>query len=355
MFQWADGGSLREFYEKLESPKIEASLIKDIIQQLVGLADALCALHNYGGKGSYRHGDLKPENILIFGDNTIRVGIWKIADLGLAKHHATATGLRGPTSTRYGTRRYEPPDVLDTQSARSRLYDIWSMGCIILELIIWLLYGYKTLVDFNKSMRDHVRQDSPYWDMVHGTKPAIVHSNVEAIIGHMKKDPECRGSTAIGDLLHLVETRLLKVALPEGNNLSPKNTSNSLEEAEVNIGPELGISVHIESPAGNSEVHTSPPGTMLEEYRATAEEFHDILLDIQLKGENETYLFTGISRNSIARPPLQNQALKPQSVSANISPGNRPSTSPKLETKSLLQTPSGVSIFHFTIPCVCAV
>jgi serine/threonine protein kinase len=80
---------------------------------------------------------MKPENILRFRDRT-RVGILKIADMGLAKHHAVATYLRPRTSTRYGTVRYEPPEVMThklAEEGRSRLYDIWSMGCITLELI----------------------------------------------------------------------------------------------------------------------------------------------------------------------------------------------------------------------------
>ncbi|ROW10439.1 hypothetical protein VMCG_01821 [Cytospora schulzeri] len=164
MFPWADRGSLRDLCKRNPEPNLQANLINDIIQQMVGLAGALWALHNFKDEGAYRHGDLKPENILIFGDGTW-TGTWKIADMGLAKRHITDTSARGPTSTRHGTPSYEPPEAyLNTLSARSRLYDIWSMGCITLELIIWLLYGYKRLIEFNNSMNDPLGQASPYWD-----------------------------------------------------------------------------------------------------------------------------------------------------------------------------------------------
>lgn len=148
MLQWADGDSLRDYYKQTTRPNLDGQFIWEIVTQIWGPADAIHKLHNYQGKGvenvkigsteSYRHGDLKPENILRFLDDT-KTGAWKIAGMGLAKHHYAATHLRGlrDTSTRYGTRMYEPPEVVTRPAeARSRLCDIWPMGCITLELII---------------------------------------------------------------------------------------------------------------------------------------------------------------------------------------------------------------------------
>ena len=46
-------------------PNWQLSIVKAIIEQLLGLAEALRACHYLDSKGSnYRHGDLKPENIL---------------------------------------------------------------------------------------------------------------------------------------------------------------------------------------------------------------------------------------------------------------------------------------------------
>ena len=126
MFEWADEGNLRDFWQKLPLPSLNAELVKEVLAQLHGLASALHVLHNYNGNGSYRHGDLKPENILRFSNKTA-LGKLKIADMGLARHHRLATGLRPHrTDTRYGTARYEPPEALTAlpNEARSRLYDI---------------------------------------------------------------------------------------------------------------------------------------------------------------------------------------------------------------------------------------
>ncbi|KAK7447990.1 tryptophanyl-tRNA synthetase [Colletotrichum acutatum] len=84
---------------------------------------------------------LEAGNILRFRDSTC-VGVLKIADMGLAKHHNDAkAGRKKATSAKYG-------------AVRSRLYDIWSMGCIMLECVIWLMYGYEALDNLDDSLND---------------------------------------------------------------------------------------------------------------------------------------------------------------------------------------------------------
>lgn len=230
MFQWADGGSLRDFYSKNARPNLDVKFIRCIFQQLAGLADALDKLHNYKkhneDRGSYRHGDLKPENILRF-ENGTPVGLLKISDLGLAKHHIDETGLRGPTATRYGTALYEPPEVfLEAEAARSRRYDIWSMGCIILELIVWLLYGYEELTKFNNGMNRAFGNSSPYWVIEQTAgKPrhARVHPNVVDCMTLIGQDLKRFGPTAVGDLLNIVKSMLLVV--PLGATFGQKSSS----------------------------------------------------------------------------------------------------------------------------------
>ncbi|KAK1635547.1 hypothetical protein BDP81DRAFT_350654 [Colletotrichum phormii] len=231
MFQWADGGNLREFWKEQNRPSLTPDLVGQTIAQLCGLADALHALHNYKGQGNYRHGDLKPENILRFRDKTC-FGILKIADMGLAKHHNDATAVRKkPTSAKYGTVRYEPPEAVTNRldKARSRLYDIWSMGCIMLECIIWLLYGYEALDSFDDSLSAD-GYDCSFFKVkeIDGARVAEVHPIVVRWMDSMAADHQCGRDSAIGDLLNLVRTRLLIVPLlmqaPTRNLYVPQTT-----------------------------------------------------------------------------------------------------------------------------------
>jgi serine/threonine protein kinase len=292
MFQWADGGSLGDFWRDTPHPSLDPGLIKEIVLQLRGLADALDELHNFE-EGSYRHGDLKPENILIFKDST-RVGILKIADMGLAKHHTALTYMRPPTSTRYGTVRYEPPEVVThklSDEGRSRLYDIWSMGCITLEFIVWLLYGYHELMKFNDGIKGTMEESSPYFK-VGNDNVAQVHPNVRACMDHISKDPECTGSTALRDLLEIVRTKLLVVPLPQHRpsiGLDERSGSVAVTDADARLSPTYTPTYR-------------PPGPS----RATAKHFCGELDKIIGKGrENERYWFTGTARDGLKGPPTR--------------------------------------------------
>lgn len=303
MFQWADGGNLRDFYMSIKHPRLSVSFIKEIIRQLVGLADALNTLHNYKkhdkDAGSYRHGDLKPENILRF-ENGTKTGTFKISDMGLAKHHMDETGVRGPTTTRHGTPLYEPPEAIsNSKEARSRQYDIWSMGCVILELIVWLLYGNEELEKFNNCLHDSFKDTSPYWAL--DNKRPEVHPSVKKCMDHIGEDPECSGSTAVGDLLRIVRTKLLVVKLP------PKTMSFRQQMA-----------------ARSSTSSTSSPSG---HYRAKAEDFHEALKGILEKGKsNDKYWFTGTPRHNLTGPvdKIPSENMEPSANDKNVPIVQRP-------------------------------
>lgn len=194
-----------------------------ILDQLVGLASAIKTMH----RKKYRHGDLKPQNILVFTGET-NVGIWKVADLGLTKCHHEATGDRiGPTSILgQGTISYEPPEVATfSESPRSRLYDIWSMGCIIFQLVVCLLYGEEELTKLGHSTRSPKNQSS-YWQASWAGEKSRwmnpkMHPQVEKLMNKMEKDfrsgkeSSMNGTSALLELTRLVKTRLLVVQLPK--------------------------------------------------------------------------------------------------------------------------------------------
>ncbi|KAL1602449.1 hypothetical protein SLS60_005865 [Paraconiothyrium brasiliense] len=233
--EWADGGNLEDLWKSMPKPQLTERTVQSIIRQLLGLAEAFNAAHNLKSGGvttgaSYRHGDLKPANILWFKpkprDTHNVIGTLKICDWGEAKNKTFATVMRhSKTTADFGTRRYQPPEV-DTgihlsihgeSKRRSRLYDMWAMGCITLEIIVWLLYGYDGLEKFNASVRNELNDGAPFYQTrdIEGRRMAWVHNVVEHWMGHMANDAACRaGTTALGDLLEIVQRGLLKVKLP---------------------------------------------------------------------------------------------------------------------------------------------
>ncbi|KAI0974720.1 kinase-like domain-containing protein [Xylaria arbuscula] len=283
MFPWADGGNLRDYFKENRQPKLNSRFVREIFKQLSRLADAIHAMHEF----SIRHGDLKPENIVRFVDET-EVGILKIADLALARHHEEETSVRlAQTETNEGTLLYEPPEVYTMADApRSRRYDIWAMGCIYLELLIWLLYGYDGLLAFYDDLYDPLRRGKQFWDINLNKEQAELHPKVVAYIRHMARDPECAGSSAMRDLLDLVRTQLLVVRLP------------SRGADPVNLGEFAGD----RSPSLKS---------LLRPIRADSRQLRSAFADILAKGErDENYWFTGQPRDGLLGPMSSRRASR---------------------------------------------
>jgi serine/threonine protein kinase len=145
IFPWAELGNLWEFWtSRNKSPETDPDYMIWALTQLTGLASALEALHHMATDTDVncRHGDLKPLNILCFKteDGHNHNPRLVITDVGLARVHNEATRERGKTTTTAWTIRYAAPElVVDSKTTRSRRFDIWSFGCILLEFVVWNL------------------------------------------------------------------------------------------------------------------------------------------------------------------------------------------------------------------------
>lgn len=216
IYKWPDGGNLRDFYASDPRPSLDAGFVRALIKQLAGLSNALSIWHysEAHGRGLCRQGILEPENIWRFEDGS-RVGVMKLCGIEWKKNHVSDDSTLNRLS-------YHPPEAtLDVTSAQYWQHDMWSIGCIILELIIWLLYGAVELESFIVGLEEAPNSCIQYWvveeDSDGEKRGAQIHPNVRVCMDHIAKDPECHGSraTAIGDLLTIIRTRLLVVPFSE--------------------------------------------------------------------------------------------------------------------------------------------
>lgn len=215
LFPWADGGNLGEYWKDYQSKSTEFDGLRWMIGQLAGIAGALEVLH----KNNIRHGDMKPANILRFTSKK-GMGLLQIADLGLAAFHEKDENTRlrrlraSFTSSHESTIRYEPPEMDRDRSkkdARSRQFDIWSMGCIIFEFLLWAIYGYDILKSF---LREGPPESGslPFW-MKYQNGRYDVHEDV--IRGMEIMEKELQDNTAYKELLRLVREKLLIVNISD--------------------------------------------------------------------------------------------------------------------------------------------
>lgn len=116
---------------------------------------------------------------------------------------------------KFTTWRYEPPEATK-ENKWSRRYDIWSIGCIILEFIVWMVYGTNELLEFNKRIANELGKQEHYFrqDRANGGTSFRVHPAVTSMMDRLSQHPHCiAGQTALGDLLWVVRNKLLVVAL----------------------------------------------------------------------------------------------------------------------------------------------
>ena len=247
MFPWADGGNLREFWEQTNPLDLGLHDMRDLVRETLvqfrGLTDALARLHL---DKHYRHGDIKPENILRFIDENTTTGILQVADFGLAKQHNQNTVQRGPTATRHTTLQYESPEADNAMSGNaslSRLSDIWSLGCVMLEYLIWLLGGIKMATKFTNELKNKGFDDRfmPFYYRTSAGSHDL-HPEVATQIDRLYRDPECGPDTALGRLLRLIHHHMLVVKHDRSewhkNDLAMGGT-NSLEQGQRATATEL--------------------------------------------------------------------------------------------------------------------
>lgn len=194
MFPWAEA-DLQGYWERNSAPSLDYEAITWLAEQCSGIAEGLTQIHRYEttfikrrttslgieahmkSTTKYglermrfrrqlfgRHGDIKPENILWFqGANKENDrGVLKISDFGLTEFSTRHSQCYKRNSQIAHSPSYRPPECDLEGATVGQSYDIWTLGCLYLELITWQLGGYQLLEDFRRerAMHDPIRHQS---------------------------------------------------------------------------------------------------------------------------------------------------------------------------------------------------
>lgn len=167
VFDWAEA-DLQAYWRKANSkPSFDQQTVMWMARQCKGIANGVIKIHEHesiydkedsNGPANKNvvfghHGDIKPENVLWFaeqGQEDRKVGgTLKLSDFGLAEVSVHRTVSMAPKSKWGVSLGYRAPEAdLNRGAAIGRSYDIWTLGCLYLEFITWILGGSKLLDEF---------------------------------------------------------------------------------------------------------------------------------------------------------------------------------------------------------------
>ena len=201
LFPFAEGGNLKSYLLRQEAPTLTKDFVLWLLTQMRDLAAAIQHIYNSasllnknmskpessdrtnaqlstGHRRRPSHTgilyDLKPEKVLLFSDKQTDRTFWRISDFGLAEINeiVLSGSITQPEHTyankgKQGDPSYSAPDE-ELQQKTSRKYDIWSLGCIYLEILIWVFgRGGEELREFQEERlivsEPQAIQDQKFW------------------------------------------------------------------------------------------------------------------------------------------------------------------------------------------------
>ncbi|TGJ82206.1 hypothetical protein E0Z10_g6566 [Xylaria hypoxylon] len=243
IFPWATH-DLSLYWEK-ENPTPDTGnikLVRWICNQSWKLSEAVSCIHHLDENSEVpeedrlygRHGDLKPENILWYRSRE-GFGNLVITDMGLSKTHRFASRTYNTTRKPSATPRYRPPEVDCKAGTMGRTFDIWTLGCLFLEFLIWLNGGYTELVEFQdnmmtKSIRGVDTDEYFEWVRVQDAEYYAIRVKDKVTERTAALRTECSQFTY--DFLDIIENRMLVVERNE--RISAKELAKEMESLNSN-------------------------------------------------------------------------------------------------------------------------
>jgi len=156
LFPWAEC-DLLGLWEKTPPQRDHATVLW-IADQCLQLVNALHEIHfspdnTQEPKRFGRHGDIKSENVLVFPQETGTAGHEKLvlADFGFSSVHRD-TSISALSNHRVQAPPGCRPPEMDVKNAKTtRGFDIWTLGCLFLDMCTWWFGGWRLLQEFEEA------------------------------------------------------------------------------------------------------------------------------------------------------------------------------------------------------------
>jgi hypothetical protein len=207
VFDWAEA-DLQAYWRKHNpTPSFDLDTVLWLARQCKGIAHGITKIHEHPTtrpnpglslEGNQyvvfgHHGDIKPENVLWFAEpgreSCKTAGTLKLSDFGLAEFSVHQTLSMAERSKWGVTLGYRAPEAdLHPKAAIGRSYDIWTLGCLYLEFITWILGGRQLLDKFLKQRTSpdrmcHYVDTSAFFELQvdNGERKAVVKPTVKSV------------------------------------------------------------------------------------------------------------------------------------------------------------------------------
>jgi len=179
IFPWADADLQKYWKDVNRQPLPTEVTARWVARQSLGIAGGIVEIHkhltnntqsskdheNKGTDGRKndslygRHGDIKPRNILWFKDgfkdepDPDGMGTLVITDFGIAEMNSKNSRSGKSNRNIKFSPTYCAPEAHVPGGVIGQSYDIWTLGCLYLEFLTWLMGGWKLVHQFA-----HLRQ-----------------------------------------------------------------------------------------------------------------------------------------------------------------------------------------------------
>ena len=200
---------LADWMTKPQIPSNVARLSKQerqayIYRSIYVLISSISYLHrDVDGKVTAHH-DLKPRNILLVDDEM------KIADFGHSHLRPILEGSATKRASGLGTYEYQPPEYWNEDGSRAevkhgRAFDVWAMGCIMIELATLVVHDWQSgrVIEFREERRRNPKRDRKVPVSVQKDSDVSFHNNMIVVKDWVDRLKDRGSSQQLNEVLNI--------------------------------------------------------------------------------------------------------------------------------------------------------
>ena len=168
------------------------------------LVSSISYLHRDVGGMVTAHHDLKPRNILVVKDKL------KIADFGHSHLRPIIDGSATEGVSGLGTYEYQPPEYWNQDGSRAqvkhgRAFDVWAVGCIVIELVTLVVHDWQSemVTKFRNERKNNPNRDRKTPASVQDGSEHSFHNNRIVFKDWVARLKACGGSPQLNEVLDI--------------------------------------------------------------------------------------------------------------------------------------------------------